>query len=244
MNSFLTLTLAAALCALTAAATVESWEMNAIVQEDIATNVTRLTELRALRQNVRDRGCDINLCFAIDGSGSVTPAQFQKQKDFVDLIINILTTDEPGNFCAVQYGTSLRSISPLTRRKNRFVRKLDRSRQVGGLSNIAGALGYTGFQLRPRKEDANKLIVLGDGFNSIGFEPRKVARQVLEEGISICAVAVGESDVEGLNAITGDPGRVVRLNDFFDLGEIVVDVVNDACGFYADEYVPTPEPVV
>lgn len=213
------------------------------MQEDIATNTTRLQELRALRQNVVDNGCDINLCFAIDGSGSVTPAQFQKQKDFVDLIVNILTTDEPGNFCAVQYGTSLKAISPLTKKRNRFLKKLQRSKQVGGLSNVAGGLGYTGFQLRPRVEDANKVIILGDGFDSIGFRPKVVATQILEDDVDICAVAVGISDVEGLNAITGDPGRVVRLKDFFDLGEIVVDVVNDACGYYAEEVEQTPEPV-
>lgn len=225
MNSVLVGFLFATVCFVSASA---NWENNPYV----TTDPELLKELRGLRQKVVDRGCDINLCFAIDGSGSVTPAQFQKQKDFVDLIVNIITTDEPGNYCAVQYGTSLRAISPLTKKKGKFIRKLHKSKQVGGLSNIAGALGYTGFQLRPRTEDANKLVILGDGFDSIGFRPRKISTRILSEGIDICAIAVGPSDVQGLNAITGDPGRVLRLASFFELSEIIVDIVNDACGYF------------
>lgn len=187
---------------------------------------------RAARQKVVDKGCEVNLCFGIDGSNSTNPIEFKKQVDFVDLMVNILTTDEGGNFCAVQYSTFNSAISSLTSKKKSFIRKLHRAVQNGGLSNIGGALGYLHFQLRPRVEDANKIVLLGDGFDSQGADPVLVANRIHLEGTTdICAVEVGNADSELLAKITGDENRVVHLDNFFELGEIIVGLVNDICGY-------------
>lgn len=199
----------------------------------LVTNPKLLRELRALAQNVRDKGCDVNLCFALQGDDFVTDYEFETQKNFVDLMVAILTTDQPANFCAVQYGRTTKAISPLTKNKNRFLRKLDRATRVGGLdTNIAAALGYTGFQLRARTEDAKKLIILGDGLETIGFRPRRIAKRIRSEGTRICAVAVGGFDTEALEDITGDPNLVLKIDEFFELAEIVVGLVSDVCGFF------------
>lgn len=203
----------------------QSWEDSPLI-----TNVTQLTELRALRQRVVDNGCDINLCFAIDASASVNSTEFMQQQNFVDLIINILATEKPKNYCGAQYGSGVGVISTLTSNKDLFAQKVFEARQIGGFSNIAGAIGFTGFQLIPRREDANKIIILGDGFDSIGFAPMVVADQVRSEGIDICAVAIGDADLPALNKITGDPGRVLTLTSFFQLAEIISAVVVEACG--------------
>lgn len=208
---------------------VEPWEGNPLINS--STDPEILLKLRALTQNVRDRGCEVNLCFALQGDDFVTEAEYQAQKDFVDLIVAILTTDEPGNFCAVQYGRTTGRISPLTQYKIPFLNKVANAKQVGGLqTNIAAALGYTGFQLRPRKEDANKVILLGDGLETIGFAPRFVARRIRKEGIRICAVAIGGFSTNALRAITGDGNLIFEIDSFFDLAEVVVGFVNDVCG--------------
>lgn len=229
--------LVAAFCLFTVASAVTVVRVG---DDDIASNPLvkntdpeLLRKLRALAQNVRDRGCDVNLCFALQGDDFITEYEFEAQKNFVDLIVAILTTDQPGNFCAVQYGRTTKAISPLTKNKLQFLNRLDSASQVGGLNtNIASALGYTGFQLRARVEDANKIIILGDGLETIGFPPRRIARQIRSEGIRICAVAVGGFDTTALEDITGDPNLVLEIDQFFDLAEIVVGLVSDVCGFF------------
>lgn len=212
------------------AVSVEQWENNSLVKSSADPDILR--KLRALTQDVRDRGCEVNLCFALQGDDFVTEKEFKAQKDFVDLMVAILTTDEPGNYCAVQYGRTTKRISPLTGRKIQFLNKVARSTQVGGSqTNIAAALGYTGFQLRPRQEDANKIIILGDGLETIGFGPRFIARRIRKEGTRICAVAVGGFSTTALQAITGDENLIFEINSFFDLAEVVVGFVNDVCGF-------------
>ena len=177
------------------------WGKNPLLRE---TNVTVLRQIRALRQRVRDTGCDINLCFALQGDDFITDKQFQDQINFVDLMIAILTTDKKGNYCAVQYGSTTKPISPLTFRKRKFFRKLRKAKRVGGLdTNVAGALGYTGFQLLPRDDDANKVIILGDGLESVGFRPKRIAKRILKGGIDISAVAVDSASYDALKDIVG-----------------------------------------
>lgn len=198
-----------------------------------STNPKLLQQLRGLAQNVRDKGCDVNLCFALQGDDFVTDYEFETQKNFVDLMVAILTTDQPANFCAVQYGRTTKAISRLDKRKFRFLRKLYRAKQVGGLdTNIAAALAYTGFQLRARTEDAKKLIILGDGLDTIGFRPRRIADRMRKDGTRICAVAVGGYDTLALEDITGDPNLVLEIDQFFDLAELVVGLVSDVCGYF------------
>lgn len=207
------------------------WESNPLLK---TTNPETLRKLRAVAQNVNDLGCDINMCFALQGDGFLTDEDFENQKNFVDLMIAILTTDKPGNFAGVQYGRTTRSISPLVGEKEKFLAKLHETTRVGGLhTNIASALGYCGFQLRPRDEDANKVIVLGDGLDSVGFRPKFVAKRVRKDKIEISAVAVGKDvSYTGLIEIVGgDPNKVVTIDGFFELGEIVVGLISNVCGY-------------
>ena len=207
------------------------WGKNPLLRE---TNATVLRQIRALRQRVRDTGCDVNLCFALQGDDFITDAQFLDQINFVDLMIAILGTDQSGNYCAVQYGSTTSPISPLTFKKNKFLKTLRRAKRVGGLdTNIAGALGYTGFQLLPRREDANKIILLGDGLESVGFRPKRIAKRVVKGGIDISAVAVGGASYDALKDIVGgDSNKIVPIGGFFELAEIIVGLVVDVCGYY------------
>lgn len=194
-----------------------------------------LKDLRAARQNVVKNGCPVNLCFALQGDTFITDRQFQRQKEFIELIVAITTTDDRGNFCAAQYGRSTTAISPLTKKRFEFLDALDATSKLGNgirgsQTNIAAALAYTGFQVRTRVADPKKVILFGDGVETIGGQPRRVARKIESEGTEICAVAVGSSkSISDLEDIVGDPTRVFRINDYFDLAEIVVATVNQVC---------------
>lgn len=210
----------------------ESWESNPLLENVRETNPEVLRRLRAIRQDVVDNGCEINLCFALQGDDFITNTEFQDQIDFADLMVSILTTDETGNFCAVQYGSSTSAISPLTGQRLAFLDEVRGASRVGGFeTNIAGALAYTGFQLRPRVEDANKIIILGDGLENVGFAPPRIAETIRDDNIDISAVAIGQFSITALTEITADSNKVFRVDDFFLLAEVVVGLVQDVCGY-------------
>lgn len=234
---FFSLTLAAFASAIVStsdssdATSADGWESNPLLK---TTSPETLRKLRALKQIVNDNGCDINLCFALQGDEFISDEEFQDQKNFVDLMIAIITTDSPGNYAAVQYGRTTRAIQSLTGEKEQFLIKLHETNRVGGLNtNIASALGYCGFQLRPRTEDANKIVLLGDGLDSVGFRPKWVASRVRDDGTDISAVAVGGVSFNGLiDIVGGDPNKVVTIDGFFELAEIIFGLITNVCGLH------------
>lgn len=208
---------------------VDEWIKTVEDNQFFPTDPEELRKLRVLRQAVVDNGCDINLCFALDGSGSITSAEYLAQKRFVDFIVAITLTPEPGNYAGVQYHTHVTPISFLTKNRPAFLSAVKSSQRNGGGTNMAGGLGFCIFQLLPRPEDANKVIILGDGFDNTGFNPEDVVSDFLEIGGQISAVAVGDSDLAQLEAITGSPNRVFPIGGFFDLGELILALVENVC---------------
>lgn len=211
----------------------ESWETSDLLKD---ASIEYLTELRGLRQNVRSKGCRINMCFALQGDDFMTLPQFEAQKSFIELIVAITATDKRGNFCAVQYSRTTKAISPLTKRTVRFLNKVQRARKSGRDStNIASALAYAEFQLRPRTNQPRKIILFGDGLDTVGAEPTIVADRIRQSGTDICAIAVGDfASYTALEEITRDPRRVLKIHNYFELGELVFSVVNDVCGYEDD----------
>lgn len=173
----------------------------------------------------------MNVCFAIDGSGSINSKDFDIELNFVNLVASIISTDREINFCAVQYSETTSAISPLTDNRLEFLENVSDTKQDGGRTNLAAALGYTIVQLFPFPHDANKIIVLGDGLSNIGFAPAFVAGTFIDGGGSISAVAVGGSDVDELALVTQDKKKVFYVAEFAQLVIELDNVVNQACGF-------------
>lgn len=209
----------------------EAWESNPLLA-DFPPAFFR--DLRSLRQEVRTRGCPINLCFALQGDNFVNPVDFTAQKNFIELVVAITTTDDPGNYCAVQYGRTTRPISKLQKKKIKFLNKVQRTRQVGGYeTNIASALAYAQFQLRPRLDDPRKIILFGDGLDTVGENPITVAKDLRAEGTELCAVKVGDiENSKALRDITGSDNRVLSIKQYLDAGEIIVAIVHDVCSYF------------
>lgn len=210
----------------------ESWEDNPLITNR-ETNATILRELRALRQNVTDTGCDVNLGFVLQGDDLIDDQDWEDQKNFVDLLVAILTTDKKGNYVAAQYGRTSRMIQRFTKARAFFLRKIHRAKRVGGFeTNIAAALGYAGFPLIARTDDANALIVLGDGLETVGFRPRYVTKALQKRGVDVMAVAIGGYSATALTEMVGgDPNKVVEIDGFFELAEVIYGLVVDICGF-------------
>lgn len=206
----------------------EDWETNPLLS-DVPAKLLR--QLRAVRQAVTKKGCNINVCFALQGGDSITEREYALQKSFVELMVALTAWEAGGNFCAVQYGRTTKMISRLTDAVPRFLKSLRKSRQVGGVSvNIGVALAYAAFQLRTREGEPRKFVILGNGLDNIGPEPIETAKGLRDEGIDICAVAVGlDRLVPALNKVTKDPERVFMVEDYDHLSDVIIGLVNDIC---------------
>lgn len=192
---------------------------------------SKLSKLVKVATAIRNNGCNTNLCFALQGGSGVTNAEYLSQKNFVDLVVNIVTTDRLAktNYAGVQYHTSTTTIRSLDGSRAKFLRSLQRSSRVAGGTSIVAGVRWCSKQLRPRDRDANKAVILSNGFATVGRGLFGAARRIRRSGGNVCAVAVGPSDREALRKLTGSASRVVNINQFFELSEIIVDVVRRVC---------------
>lgn len=202
------------------------WRRNPLLRSRPPGEIKRMERLR---RDVLNKGCDINLCFALDGSSAVNDDDYLYQKNFVDLIVAITTTDEPGNYCGVQFHNFFTSIAPLTQNLIAFLDAIQASKQAGGRANLEPALRYALKQLRRQTEDANMIIFFSKSRPLLRRRIHPSVTRFLRRGGAIGAVAMEDGFYDELARVTGDLGRVVPLDGFFDLSEIVVAVVSDAC---------------
>lgn len=196
-----------------------------------------MEKLYLMREEVIDRGCDTNLCFVLQGGDAVTDQDYLDQQNFVDIVIAIIATDDPANLGAVQYNNRFTPISNLTGNVNNYLERLYSSYRRPGGTNIQAGIRYCARVLRPQKGDANKIVLLGNGFATIGRNHIRAARRFFDERGTVCAVAVGQTNMRQLAALTQSRDRIVNIDGYFELAEIIVDVVRDVCGYYESQNV-------
>lgn len=200
--------------------------------DDIVASATR---------KVRDNGCDPNVCFALDGSGSITTRQFELQKDFVELVSAVISTDPEGTYSAVQYGLGLRSITRRpTSNIERFLYAVNGARQIKSSSTfIAPGIANCIRQLRGRRfrGEPKKIVLLGDGqanFDStLLLSPANLVRRWKnrDSANAVCGVAVNFQSIDDWAAIVGGRRNVVRVGQWERLVYSLEDLVVDVCGW-------------
>lgn len=187
-----------------------------------------------LRQQVANMGgCNVNLCFALDGSGSIFQSEFAMMREFVLFITAILAGNGENAFAATQYGLRNIDISRLTSDADEFLLAVDDAELADAPRTfIAAGLGFCVRELRPRLEDANKVVLFSDGRSNFGGNPVPIAQKFREmyDG-DICAVGVGFENTSVLEDIAGSPQRVIAIDDYFALLDIVDQIVAEVCGF-------------
>lgn len=201
-------------------------------------NLSGRLKLRALRQDIQDNGCDTNICFLLDVTLDVTDEEFLAQKNFVDLLVAITTTESGGNLCGVLHGRRAVPFATLTGDKLGFLSKLH-ALSLGqqllvnrgyGTSNLLSAIWYSVLQLFRQRGDANKIVAFSKAKPSLpGYFANMILAVFRRRHGSICAVALDDAVKTDLAVLTRDPNKVVSLNDFFDLAEIIVATVSDVC---------------
>lgn len=188
---------------------------------------------QAAMKRVQAEGCNANICFGIDGSGSVNLTEFQKAKDFVKDIVDIIAVDQEAEFCAVQFSLTNDAISPLTADKFAFLNALAREPYIsGGATAIGAAIVYSDFQLSRRLGEANKIVVITDGRNNAGGDPVRRANNFRRRDPNgrVCAVGIGKTLKAPLEEIAaGEP--VLEVDEYVQLATIVDNLVNAVCGY-------------
>lgn len=172
-------------------------------------------------------GCNPNVCFALDGSGSVNSDDFRAQKEFVELAAALIGVDRSAHFASVQYTRTLHEISPLTNNQDSFLVRVNNARAKGGATFVPAGLAYCVKELYHRREDANKIVLLGDGRNNFGSG--SLTGPLRRFRGEVCAVGVGNINKHNLIKIAGHPSRVFQADDFFSLAFLIDDLVSGIC---------------
>lgn len=187
------------------------------------------------RAIVNRGGCKANVCFAIDGSGSMTSRSFKSEKDFVTDVASIISIFEP-RVAATQYSRSNYPITELTTDVNQMVSNVDTTTQKGGSTDISAGINYCGKNFESVLGQANKVITLGDGFDNTGGDAVQAANAIFASGGSVAVVSAGENiNINALLNLTGNNPDLMftvdNFNDRFALIQIIEELSFAICQY-------------
>lgn len=195
---------------------------------------TRLSRsvISSLQQKVRNEGgCNVNVCFAIDGSGSISKKEFDEEISFVLDTLAVIGADRLAGLAATQIGAVSSPISSLTFDVAAFKNALLETRFLGAeSSNIRDALSFCVTELLEDTSGPKKIVVLTDGRANVGGDPAQVANSFRAAGGEVCAVGVGLRDEPSLLKLVGGRSeRVLAIDDFFNLLSTLEDFIKQIC---------------
>lgn len=190
------------------------------------------------------RRCSVDVCFAVEGSGAMSAADFAAQKDFIKRLSWLVGPFSKAG--GTQFGISLEPIAKVTSNNSGFrdgLRRLkkgnaDRTFVAAGLAFCVKELGgrrrLTRSSVTYRRRavpvsNRRKVIVLmHDGKAAFGSGSITAPLRVFDG--KVFAVAVGNADRAALARITGDWRRVFVAWGFNGLQQIVGSVAQSICG--------------
>ena len=215
--------------------------------------------IQDLRSRIQDSGsCErISVCFALDGSGSISATGYSLQIKFAETIAGIVGVNPSNQFAAVQYGLRNVEISPLTHDMGAFRTSLKSSKSSQAPRTfVAAGIGGCAVKLRGKstsvgnglksngthhgmstmkrlERSGRKIVLLGDGQSNFGISPVQVASIVEKEiGADLFAIGIGFPDVIELKEIVGDANKFTSVGRYeeLEMRQVVSDVVSFACG--------------
>lgn len=164
-------------------------------------------------------GCRANVCFAVDGNGSISSSEFSNEKMFVKEVAYVIGSD--ARLAATQYDNENHPIFHLENDMHAFINAVEITDQEGGATNIATAINWCGSQLSEVPGQPSKVVVLGDGFHNAVLDPVSAVQQLpLGTVVSIVATGIGiEQDL--LDSLTeNNPDLSFTVDSFNDAGTI------------------------
>lgn len=191
-------------------------------------NLRRLA--RRLINDIREEGgCNRTVCIAVEGSGSVSAANYDRQTKLAAILSAIVSADNEATFGAVQYAETTFPIQEITPRWYEFVTTINESKKDGGqLINLSAALAYCGFQVRQAKPKEGVVMVIGSGRYTTGFDPAFVASAVLEEG-KIIPISTARSTRDFRESLQFNRRDVISYGPQDDIEDVVEAIIPKIC---------------
>ena len=185
-----------------------------------------------LQKEIWDRGsCKVNLCYALDGSGSITLNEYGIQKDLIKLVSVIAALDVSANYSAVQYGLRNIGISPFGNDISKFLSDVDASISARAPRTfIAAGIASCARFLSGKGDGANAVVVLGDGRSNFATDGlMDVVDQATD--VELFAVGIGfPRNQRILSQITGGKGwKLFDLRRYSDVKGIVSRLTRRLC---------------
>lgn len=182
-----------------------------------------------------------HVCFAMDESGSISPADYEEEKSFVTSTAVQIGSESPTvSFSAWAFtGRGFRIISKTRDLHGKFipaikgrVKRVGRTNLGEGLARCLGDLA---------EESGRRVIVLiSDGVGA-GADVAAVAKQA---GVAVVTVGIGRGiDVRQLQAIATKPRFFIGVSEFRALSSEVTTVTRDACEAADQVVAPAKSPV-
>lgn len=174
-------------------------------------------------------GCPVSVCFAFDGSSTISPAVYSRQKEVAYLIASVLSADTKATFSAVQYTRTTSSIVPNTVNYWGFWDKVAKSKRKGGFSaNLGSGLGYCGFQVRKDRKKKGVVVVLGSGKSNVGFNPKFVASAIRRSG-KVVAVSTSGSKFMYKKTLDTNSRDVITMQSAYQYNTGLRQIVAAIC---------------
>lgn len=176
--------------------------------------------------------CAIDLMLVLDGSGSISPSDFDTVKSFVNqLVASFVLGPNDAQIGVVQFSGYPQVEIGLSANANDITNRVNWMLKLGQNTDITSGIRLGQEQLDQGRTDVPKvMIVLTDGLHNAGPLPEPLAEQIREtRSTTILGVAVGSFNLAELISITGADYNVVQVPTFDSLTQILSILYDYSC---------------
>lgn len=201
---------------------------------------TREQFLEAI-QIIRSRypNCRPNVCFGLDGSGSISNEDYNFQKAFVVLAVATLGGLNGSKFAAVEYGAIVDPIVELQTPTAQTLLTINADQsQSASLTLVGPAIQWCSTQMELTPAPVNKIVILGDGRTSVldnnsDFGAQALAQKFASASVAnaVCGGLVGGGNKDFfLELVGGAEERVLESDQWSNIINIITAFVEQICG--------------
>lgn len=171
-------------------------------------------ERTSLRQS---KQCPVNICFVLDGSGSISRRDFREQIYFSLDIVDVTALQKPIRYAATQYGSDNTPISGFSMDYEKFALIMDATKRAGGGSAVSDGIEFCRQQFRNYKDEINMILLFTDGRYNLGVDPLKFIDLVKKEykNLNVYPVEVGFASKPFFSSFPST--SVYEVGDFIDI---------------------------
>jgi len=202
------------------------------LQETAENDFLGADRLRVQRSGVCIEEQDVDIILILDSSTSIWDTEYDDMKSFVSNLVNNVQAD----YGAVQFSSIINLEWNLgTKTSNsEILQAVDDLEKLGGATYTRSAVEYALNNMAQFANDENELffILVTDGVPSRNQDPCDLSTTIVEEGIIMVVVGVGNNVIDDLDQVSclANPSQFVYTSESFaDLASILNSVQTTIC---------------